>query len=196
VLALAGAFVGGIILNLMPCVFPVLSLKLIGLVQHRNETHARLRAHGAAFASGVVLSFLALAALLLALRAAGAQIGWGFQLQLPLFIMALIGLFFLIGLNLLGAFEFTFGAGIANSRAAQALDGEGVRASFATGILAAVVASPCTAPFMGAALGFAVTQSALVALCVFGVLGAGMASPYLLLTIFPSWLRHLPRPGA
>ncbi|SPE25727.1 putative ThiO:disulfide interchange protein [Burkholderiales bacterium] len=195
-LALVGAFVGGIILNLMPCVFPVLSLKLIGLVQHRGETHARLRAHGAAFAVGVVLSFLALAGLLIALRAAGSQIGWGFQLQLPLFIAALIGLFFLIGLNLLGAFEFTFGAGLANSRAGQALPDHGLHGSFATGILAAAVASPCTAPFMGAALGYAVTQSAPVALAVFAMLGTGMAAPYLLLTLFPSWLQRLPRPGA
>jgi len=195
-LALAGAFVGGLILNLMPCVFPVLSLKLIALVQHRGETRARLRAHGAAFAVGVVLSFLALAGVLIALRAAGSQIGWGFQLQLPLFIAALIGLFFLIGLNLLGAFEFTFGAALVNSRAGQALHGNGLRGSFATGILAAVVASPCTAPFMGAALGYAITQSAPVALAVFAVLGVGMASPYLLLTLFPSWLGRLPRPGA
>jgi len=194
-LALVGAFLGGIILNLMPCVFPVLSLKLIGLVQHRGESHARMRAHGAAFALGVVLSFLALAGLLIALRAAGSQIGWGFQLQLPLFIAALIGLFFLIGLNLLGAFEFSFGAGLANSRAAQAFEGHELRGAFATGILAAVVASPCTAPFMGAALGYAATQSAPVALAVFAMLGAGMAAPYLLLTLFPSWLRRLPRPG-
>ncbi len=193
--ALAGAFVGGVILNLMPCVFPVLSLKLIGLVKHRDEPPAALRAHGVAFALGVVLSFLALAALLLALRAGGAQIGWGFQLQSPLFIAFLIGLFFLIGLNLLGAFAFTFGAGLANSRAAQSFDGEGPRGSFATGVLAAVVASPCTAPFMGAALGFALTQSAAIALSVFALLGLGMATPYLLLTLVPAWLERLPRAG-
>jgi len=195
-LALAGAFLGGLILNLMPCVFPVLSLKLIGLVQHRGEEPARMRAHGMAYAVGVVASFLLLAGLLLALRAAGAQIGWGFQLQSPLFIAALIALFFLIGLNLLGTFEFTLGAGLANSRAAQALDGHGLRASFATGILAAVVASPCTAPFMGAALGYAATQSGPLALLVFAVLGAGMAAPYVMLTLAPSLLRRLPRPGA
>jgi thiol:disulfide interchange protein DsbD len=203
-LALAGAFLGGLILNLMPCVFPVLSLKLIALVQHRGETRARLRGHGLAFTGGVVLSFLGLAGLLLVLRAAGSQIGWGFQLQSPLVIAGLIALFFLIGLNLLGTFDFTLGAGLANSRAARALDGEGgseagdggLRGSFATGVLAAVVASPCTAPFMGAALGFAVTQSAPLALLVFAALGAGMATPYLALTFFPAWLRRLPRPGA
>ena len=203
-LALAGAFVGGLILNLMPCVFPVLSLKLIALVQHRGETRARLRGHGLAFTGGVILSFLGLATLLLVLRSAGSQIGWGFQLQSPLVIAGLIGLFFLIGLNLLGTFDFTLGAGLANSRAARALDGDagpesgdgGLRGSFATGVLAAVIASPCTAPFMGAALGFAVTQSAPMALLVFTALGAGMATPYLALTFFPAWLARLPRPGA
>lgn len=195
-IALVGAFVGGVILNLMPCVFPVLSLKLIGLVRHRDEPHEALRAHGVAFAIGVVLSFVGLAALLILMRAAGSQIGWGFQLQSSLFIAGLIGLFFLIGLNLLGAFEFTFGSGLANSRAAQWLDGEGPRGSFATGVLAAVVASPCTAPFMGAALGFAVTQPAPVALSIFAMLGLGMAAPYLLLTLIPSWLGRLPPAGA
>jgi len=195
-LAAAGAFLGGLILNLMPCVFPVLSLKLMALVGHREESPARLRAHGLAYTTGVVLSFLALAGLLLALRAAGAQIGWGFQLQSPVVIAALIALFFLIGLNLLGSFEFTLGAGLANTRAAQVLGGEGLRGSFATGVLAAVVASPCTAPFMGAALGYAVTQSPAVALIVFAALGAGMAAPYLVLCLVPAWLARLPRPGA
>jgi thiol:disulfide interchange protein DsbD len=206
-LALAGAFLGGLILNLMPCVFPVLSLKLIALVQHRGVAPARLRLHGAAFALGVVLSFLGLAGLLLAFRAAGSQIGWGFQLQSPLVIAGLIGLFFVIGLNLLGAFEFTLGSAaidrVANSvsgMGAESLDDlaepEGLGGSFATGVLAALVASPCTAPFMGAALGFAVTQSAPLALLVFAALGAGMATPYLVLTLVPSWLERLPRPGA
>ncbi len=195
-LALAGAFLGGLVLNLMPCVFPVLSLKLMALVKHRGDESARLPAHGAAYSLGVVLSFVGLAGLLIALRAAGSSIGWGFQLQSPVVIALLICLFFLIGLNLLGAFEFTFGSGLANSGAAQSLDGEGLRGSFATGVLAAVVASPCTAPFMGAALGFALTQSALAALAVFAALGAGMAAPYLFLTLMPSWLEHLPRPGA
>jgi len=210
-LALAGAFLGGLILNLMPCVFPVLSLKLIGLARHRGLAPRQLRRHGAAYALGVVLSFVGLAALLLGLRAAGAQIGWGFQLQSPWVIAALIGLFFLIGLNLIGAFEFTLGAGaihrIINSDAIDRLCSgsaadtaqaghEGLGSSFATGVLAAVVASPCTAPFMGAALGYAVTQSALVALAIFAALGAGMAAPYFALTLAPSWLARLPRPGA
>jgi thiol:disulfide interchange protein DsbD len=193
---LVGAFFGGAILNLMPCVFPILSLKLLGLVQHRSSGGPSLRAHGAAFAVGAVASFVALAAVLVGLRAAGSEIGWGFQLQTPIVVALLIALFFLIGMNLLGAFEFTFGSGLANSRVARGLDGEGLRGSFATGVLAVVVASPCTAPFMGAALGYAVTQPAPVALAVFALLGAGMAAPYVVLTTFPGWLARLPRPGA
>lgn len=206
-IALAGAFLGGLILNLMPCVFPVLSLKLIGLVQHRGLAPARLRLHGAAFALGVVSCFLGLAGLLIGLRAAGSQIGWGFQLQSPLVIAGLIGLFFLIGLNLLGAFEFTLGSGAINrvvsgvsASEARRPDTwarpEGLAGSLATGVLAAVVAAPCTAPFMGAALGYAVTQAAPLALLIFAALGAGMAAPYLALTMMPSWLDRLPRPGA
>lgn len=194
--ALAGAFLGGMILNLMPCVFPVLSLKLIGLVRHRTEAPSRLRAHGLAYAGGAMLTFVGLAGALLGLRAAGAQIGWGFQLQSPSVIATLAGLFFLIGLNLLGLFEFSFGTGLANGRLARALDGDGPRASFATGALAVLVASPCTGPFMGAAVGFAATQPAATALMVFAVLGAGMATPYLVVTFFPPLLRLLPRPGA
>ena len=194
--ALAGAFLGGMILNLMPCVFPVLSLKLIGLVRHRTESPSRLRAHGLAYAGGAVLTFVGLAGALLGLRAAGAQIGWGFQLQSPGMIATLAGLFFLIGLNLLGLFEFSFGTRLANGRLARTLDGDGPRASFATGALAVLVASPCTGPFMGAAVGFAATQPAATALMVFAVLGAGMAMPYLIVTFFPPLLRLLPRPGA
>jgi thiol:disulfide interchange protein DsbD len=194
--AVAGAFLGGLILNLMPCVFPVLSLKLVDLVRHGRESPERMRRHGLAFAAGVILSFLALAALLLSLRAAGSGLGWGFQLQSPLVVAALLALFFLLGLNLLGTFEFTLGSGLANSRAAQLLDGSGLRGSFATGVLAAVVASPCTAPFMGAALGFAITQPALPATAVFVALGAGMATPYLVVSFVPRLLAWLPRPGA
>lgn len=193
--ALGLAFVGGLILNLMPCVFPVLSLKLLHLAEHRRAS-GPLAAHGLAFTAGVMLSFMALAAALIALKASGAALGWGFQLQTPWVVGLLALLFFVIGLNLLGVFEFTWGAGAANSRAAQKLDGHGVRASFGTGVLAVVVASPCTAPFMGAALGYAITQSAPEALAVFACLGLGMATPWLLLTLVPGWVRWLPRPGA
>jgi thiol:disulfide interchange protein DsbD len=200
-LALIGALIGGVILNLMPCVFPVLSLKLLSLMQHQRSDdaahvkHASLRAHGGAFAAGVVLCFVLLAGLLIGLRATGEQLGWGFQLQTPWVIAALTLLFFVIGLNLLGAFEFTFGGALASSDAAQRLQGDSLGGSFATGVLAVVVAAPCTAPFMGAALGYAVTQPAPVALAVFAVLGIGMALPYVALTWMPALLARLPRPG-
>jgi thiol:disulfide interchange protein DsbD len=193
--ALGAAFLGGLILNLMPCVFPVLSLKLIGLAQHRTHS-GPLAAHGVAFAAGVVLSFVLLAGLLIALQQAGSALGWGFQLQTPWVVAGLTILFFLIGLNLLGVYEFTFGSGVANTKAADSLTGKSDwRGSFGTGVLAVIVASPCTAPFMSAALGYAITQPAVVALSVFAALGAGMAAPYLLLTLFPALLARLPRPG-
>jgi thiol:disulfide interchange protein/DsbC/DsbD-like thiol-disulfide interchange protein len=193
--ALGFALLGGLILNLMPCVFPVLSLKLIGLAQHR--THAGpLAVQGLAFAAGVILSFLALAVLLIGLQQAGNALGWGFQLQTPWVVAALTVLFFVIGLNLLGVYEFTFGGGLANTRAADAMARQGDwRGSFATGVLAVIVASPCTAPFMGAALGYAITQPPAIALAVFAALGVGMAAPYLLLTLAPALLHKLPRPG-
>jgi len=201
--ALIGALIGGLILNLMPCVFPVLSLKLLSLLQHQRQedaAHRRhsasLRAHGAAFTVGVVLSFVLLAGLLIALRAGGAQLGWGFQLQMPWVVAALATLFVLIGLNLLGTFDFSFGARLASSGLAQKLQSDSLAGSFWTGVLAVVVAAPCTAPFMGAALGYAVTQPAAIALTVFAALGVGMATPYLVLTLFPRLLARLPRPGA
>ncbi len=201
-IALAGALIGGLILNLMPCVFPVLSLKLLALVRHQHDAvtaHAApvsMPRHGFAFTAGVVASFLLLAALLLALRAGGTQLGWGFQLQTPWVVATLTALFFVIGLNLLGAFEFAFGGAIASSAAAERLQSARVSGSFWTGVLAVVVAAPCTAPFMGAALGYAVTQPAAEALLVFAVLGIGMAAPWLLLTFAPQLLSRLPRPGA
>jgi thiol:disulfide interchange protein DsbD len=193
--ALGAALLGGLILNLMPCVFPVLSLKLIGLAQHRTHSGS-LAAHGIAFATGVVLSFLLLAGLLIALQQAGSALGWGFQLQTPWVVASLTVLFFLIGLNLLGVYEFTFGSGVGNAKVADGLARKSDwRGSFATGVLAVIVASPCTAPFMSAAMGYAITQPAAVALSVFAALGVGMAAPYLLLTLFPALLHKLPRPG-
>jgi thiol:disulfide interchange protein DsbD len=179
----------------------VLSLKLVSLLQHRRGAgtagHAApLAAHGGAFVGGVVASFVLLAALLIGLRASGAQLGWGFQLQSPWVIASLTALFFLIGLNLLGSFEIAFGGRLASSRTAQELQDDRVSGSFWTGVLAVVVAAPCTAPFMGAALGYAVTQPGPIAIAVFATLGIGMATPYLLLTLFPQALARLPRPGA
>jgi thiol:disulfide interchange protein DsbD len=191
-LTLALAFVGGMLLNLMPCVFPVLSIKLLSATQHAHATDHQPRQHALAYSVGVVLTFLALAAVLLALRSAGQAVGWGFQLQEPGVVLGLAMLFFLLGLNLLGAFEWplVLPAGLAGWRARQ----PGVDA-FASGVLAVVAASPCTAPFMGAALGFAVTQSAATALLVFAVLGLGMAAPYAALVLLPGWRARLPKPG-
>ena len=189
--ALLFALLGGIILNLMPCVFPVLSLKVLALAQHSGN--ARERWTGAlAYAAGVVIAFLALAGLLIAARAGGAGLGWGFQLQSPGIVATLAALFTLIGLNLAGVFEFgsLLPSSVASMRARDpTLD------SFLTGILAAAVASPCTAPFMGAAIGAALTWPAGQSLAVFAALGLGVAFPYLLASAVPAVGRWLPRPG-
>jgi thiol:disulfide interchange protein/DsbC/DsbD-like thiol-disulfide interchange protein len=189
--ALLFALLGGAILNLMPCVFPVLSLKVLALAQHGHDARARWLG-AAAYGAGVVMSFVALAGLLLALRAGGEQLGWGFQLQSPGFVAALALLFTLIGLNLAGVFEFgsLLPSGLATLRARHpAVD------AWLTGVLAVAVASPCTAPFMGAALGAALAWPTAQALAVFAALGVGMALPYLVLSAAPAATRWLPRPG-
>ena len=190
-MALLLAFVGGMVLNLMPCVFPVLSIKLLSLAQHAPG-RAALRTHALAYGGGVIASFLALALGLIAMQAAGSAIGWGFQLQAPGMVFALALLFFAIGLNLMGAFEF---GNLLPQRAAAWRAQRPAGDAFACGVLAVVAASPCTAPFMGAALGYALTQPAAVSLSVFGALGIGMALPYMALTLAPGWRAHLPRPG-
>jgi len=255
--ALLLAFIGGMILNLMPCVFPVLSLKILSFAKYggdkgsapsplrgegshkESQTGARggsapsplrgegwgegdrglandlgsashqptlpnplprggrglereMRQHGLFYAIGVVLSFLALAGVMLALKSAGSAVGWGFQLQNPGVVWVLAVIFFLIGLNLMGAFEV--GQLAPSSLLSMQAKHPGVD-SFFSGVLAVIAASPCTAPFMGAALGFALTQSAVAALAVFAALGIGMALPYVLLAWFPKWLDKLPRPG-
>ena len=189
--ALALAFAGGVILNLMPCVFPVISLKILAFAQSAGDEPRRVRAHGLTFASGVLVAFWALAALLLALRAAGEEIGWGFQLQSPGFVAAMAFLLFGLGLSLAGMVEI----GTPLTRISGA-GSSGYRSSFMNGALATVVATPCTAPFMGAALGFAMTQSAGTSMLIFTALGAGMAAPYVALSAWPALLRFLPRPGA
>jgi len=191
-LALLGALVGGLVLNLMPCVFPVLAIKVLGFTQHAEDRRAH-RLGGLAYTLGVVLSFLALGALMLALRAAGQQLGWGFQLQSPLVVAALAALFTVIGLNLAGVFEF--GRFVPSSVAT--LEARHPMANaFLSGMLAVAVASPCTAPFMGASLGLAVGLPAGQALAVFGAIGLGMALPYLAASWLPAVARLLPRPGA
>jgi len=186
--ALALALVGGLILNLMPCVFPVLSIKALALVREGNH-----KAEGLAYTAGVLASFAVLAAVLLALRAGGQQVGWGFQFHSPVFVLVVAYLLFLVGLNLSGFFDvggsFT---GIGSGLAAK----QGLAGSFFTGVLAAVVATPCTAPFMGAALAFALAQPAAVMLAVFLALGLGLALPFLILAFWPAAQRWLPRPGA
>jgi thiol:disulfide interchange protein/DsbC/DsbD-like thiol-disulfide interchange protein len=187
------AFIGGLVLNLMPCVFPVLSLKALSLAAPGHDDRRTLRLQGFAFAAGVVLTFVALAGALLVLRAAGQQLGWGFQLQSPAVVTGLAVLFFILALNLSGVFEF---ATLVPSAAAGWTARNPYVDAVASGVLAVVIASPCTAPFMGAALGFAIAQPPVETLAVFVALGLGMALPFVLLSAFPAWRRLLPRPGA
>ena len=190
-LAIGFALIGGLLLNLMPCVFPVLSLKVLGFARHGAQ-RGHLLAGGLAYTAGVVLSFMALATLLLALRAGGEQLGWGFQLQSPWVVAALAALFTLIGLNLAGMFEL---GSLLPDRLATLQVRHPLVDSALTGVLAVAVAAPCTAPFMGASLGLAVTLPGAQALTVFAALGLGMALPYLAASAWPAAARALPRPG-
>lgn len=183
------AFAGGIILNLMPCVLPILSLKVLGFASASAEQRKH---HGWLYSAGVVLSFLLVASILLALRGAGQAIGWGFQLQSPGFVIGLAYLFVIMGLALSGLVEL--GSRFMNLGSDLAQTG-GASGSFFTGVLAVVVASPCTAPFMGTALGYALVQPPAQGLSVFAALGAGMAAPMLLLSYSETARRLLPRPG-
>ena len=187
-LLLLFAFLGGVILNVMPCVFPVLSLKALSLAQHAHVSRRQSAAHGLAYTLGILLCFLGIAALLLALRHAGAQLGWGFQMQSPVFVSLMALMLFALGLNLLGGFEFPHVIG-GRSKAS------GLVESFLTGLLITLVATPCTAPFMASAVGAALAQSPTTALLIFLFLGLGLAMPFLLLALFPTWLRHMPKPG-
>jgi thiol:disulfide interchange protein DsbD len=189
-LVLLFALLGGLILNLMPCVFPVLSLKAIAVMEAHD---GRERSKALAYTAGVILSFLAVAAALLALRAGGQALGWGFQLQSPVVVAALAYLFFVMALSLSGVAEL--GAGFMGLGQSLTQSG-GLAGSFFTGVLATVVASPCTAPFMGSALGYALTQPTITALAVFATLGLGLALPFLLMGLFPRLAAWLPKPGA
>ena len=186
------AFLGGLLLNLMPCVFPVLFLKGLALVQSGHRELHKLRVHGLVYTAGILASFWVLVAVLLGLRAAGATLGWGFQFQSPVFLALMAGLLFFVGLSLAGQFEIgltltSAGGSLASKR--------GYRGSFFTGVLAVVVATPCTAPFMGAAIGYALAQPAAVTFAVFTALALGLAAPYFVLTLNPVWTRLLPKPG-
>ena len=191
--ALILAVIGGLILNLMPCVFPVISLKVLGFAQQAHGRARVIRIHGLVFAGGVIASFVALAVIVLTLRESGQNIGWGFQLQSPVVITSLAILFFLLTLNVAGFFEV---GTLIPGRVASMQPKNPYLNSFLSGVLAVVIASPCTAPFMGAALGYALSQPADEALAVFVALGFGMALPYLILAWFPAWLKKLPKPGA
>ncbi|MCH1610695.1 MAG: thioredoxin family protein [Luminiphilus sp.] len=189
-LAIGLAFLGGVILNAMPCVFPILSLKVLSFATGDPGEHRR---HGLAYLAGVVCSFVAIAGLLISLQSAGRWVGWGFQLQSTGFVMGLAYLFALMGLSLsglvlLGNRWMNLGAGLASA--------PGMRGSFFTGVLAVVVASPCTAPFMGSALGFALTQPPVIALMIFAALGVGMAAPMMAISSSATARSWLPKPGA
>ncbi len=184
------AFLGGLILNLMPCVLPVLSLKIFDFVQRAGRRRSHIFAHGLAFTAGTLVSFWALAGLLLILRRGGRGLGWGYQLQSPSFLIILCSLFFFFSLHLFGVFELGYLFTRVRPKGGDGLDG-----SFLAGVTATLVATPCTGPFMGTALAYAFTQSNAAALLIFTVLALGMAFPYLLLSGMPELLRFLPKPG-
>ena len=191
--AMLFAFLGGLLLNLMPCVLPVLSIKVLSMVElggsgSRKDSFL----HGLIMTTGVILSFLILAGLLMILKQAGLKIGWGFQLQSPVFVLIMAVVLFIFAFNLLGVFEI----GISLTRAGNISHKNPHMNSFLTGVFATVVATPCTAPFMGTALAVALGQPVMIALAIFFFLGLGMAAPYLVLATFPGWLRFLPRPGS
>lgn len=187
------AFLGGVVLNLMPCVFPVLGIKVLGFVNQSGSDRGKVVLHGLVFTAGVLASFWALAGALLALRAGGEQLGWGFQLQSPAFVYGMAVFMLVFALNLSGLFE----VGLSATGAGAGLQSqEGLGGSFFTGMLATLVATPCSAPFLAPALGAALALSAVESLVVFTAIAVGLSAPYLLLSLFPSAVKLLPRPGA
>jgi thiol:disulfide interchange protein DsbD len=191
--ALLFALIGGLILNLMPCVLPILSMKAVSFVGTAQGEASVLRRNGLAYTLGIVVTFVVIAGILLSLRSVGEQLGWGYQLQSPVFVIVMAYVMFLVGLNLSGVYHVS--TPLKSMGTAQPRE-EGLFGAFATGVLAVVVATPCTAPFMATALGFALVQPAGFALAIFVALGIGMALPYLVLTFSPALGRALPRPGA
>lgn len=193
---LVAAFIGGLILNVMPCVLPVISIKVLSLVQQANEEPGRIFRLSMTFVLGIITSFVALAVVIVALKSTGQQLGWGFQFQSPMFIIAMTALIFLFGLSLFGVFEITL-PGTAVDHLAAAESREGYTGAFMKGLLGTILATPCTAPYLGGALGWAFTSATTTELlAVFATVGLGMASPFLVLAMKPGWLRFLPRPGA
>ncbi len=191
--ALVLALLGGLLLNLMPCVFPVLFLKGLALVHSSGEERERQRLHGLMYTLGIMVSFWAVVSVLLGLRAGGRELGWGFQLQSPAFVAVLAMMMFFLALSLAGQFELGLSLTSAGGGLARK---QGLTGSFFTGVLATVVATPCMGPLMGAAVGFALAQPAWLTFLVFTALGLGLALPYLALTMQPKWTRILPKPGA
>lgn len=187
------ALAGGILLNLMPCVFPVLFIKALALVKSSTAERRHMRVQGLMYTLGILVSFWIVVAILLGLRAGGQQLGWGFQFQSPVFVAMIALLLFFLGLSLAGMFEIGLSVTSAGSSLAHK---HGLAGSFFTGVLAMVVATPCAAPFLGAAIGFALVEPSLVAFVVFTALGIGLALPYLVLAFHPAWTRLLPKPGA
>jgi thiol:disulfide interchange protein len=188
-------FLGGIILNLMPCVLPVISLKIFGFIQHAGQSRQKILRSAIAFAGGIFAWFVGLAVLLIALKAAGSEITWGgFQFTNPYFVLSLSVVVLIFALNLFGVFEISLPQRL-NRGLLSSTGGQGEAASFFQGVFATVLATPCTAPFLGTALGFAFTQSPVIILSMFVAIAAGMSAPYLLLCAQPAWLRFLPKPG-
>lgn len=188
------AFLGGLILNIMPCVLPVIALKILGFVKQSREAPGRVRLLGLVYTAGVLSSFLVLAIVVIGLQGAGRSASWGMQFQNPVFVVAITTLVTLVALNLFGVFEVTLGAGAQETAAGLASRG-GTAGAFFNGVFTTVLATPCTAPFLGVALGFAFSQPPLVLILMFLTAGLGLAAPYLLLSIEPTWLRFLPKPG-
>ncbi|MEY3480920.1 MAG: Thiol:disulfide interchange protein DsbD precursor, partial [Verrucomicrobiota bacterium] len=187
--------VGGFILNLMPCVLPVISLKIFGFMRQAGDSRAHILQHGFAFAAGIFVWFLGLAAVIVALKSAGHEVTWAFQFQNPWFNFIIGAVVIVFALNLFGVFEIVL-PGRATQGLAEAGRRGGLAGSFAQGVLATLLATPCTAPFLGTALGFAFSQSAAVIFAVFAAVAAGMALPYVLLSAQPGWMKFLPKPGA
>jgi thiol:disulfide interchange protein/DsbC/DsbD-like thiol-disulfide interchange protein len=191
--AIALGLLGGLVLNLMPCVLPVLAIKAFGLVELAHRSRSQVLAHGGAYTLGILSAMAVLAFSVVALRTAGVEVGWGFQFQEPLFVVAISAVLVVFALNLFGVFELSFDA----TRLVELeQSATGLRKSFLEGLLAVVVATPCSAPFLGTAVGFAFASSTVLIFAIFAAIGLGLAAPYVLLTLVPGWARLLPRGGA
>jgi thiol:disulfide interchange protein DsbD len=187
------AILGGFILNFMPCVLPVIAIKIISLMEQVNDDPGRVRLQGLTFAAGILSSFLVLGGVVLAARAAGQTVGWGFQMQYPPFVIAMATIIMIFSLSLFGLFYVPVSPG--QAQIDKLASKEGLTGTFFKGVLATVLSTPCTAPALGPAVGFAFSQPPIVILGIFEAVGFGMALPYLLLTINPAWLRFIPKPG-